>query len=226
MVDLPDGSRRYGDGRALFAASDAAGDRTIVATTIGVLTVTGDGAATTISPARAVRFAATDDGLRVAAITSDGQLTIWDAATGAALATFDVPMDDDDDPPVRRARRRAGGRPGHGRRATRSTARPRSLLTAPADGPLGPLAVDARGTVAVPVQSPTPTVVTWSRAAGTGAIDLGLADGARLTGVAWSPDGSHLAVLDAPPTAGDQLQVCDVAAGELRRHRRCRSPTT
>ena len=94
VVDLPDGSRRYGDGRALFAASDAAGDRTIVATTIGVLTVTGDGAATPISPARAVRFAATDDGLRVAAITSDGQLTIWDAASGVAVATFEVPVAD------------------------------------------------------------------------------------------------------------------------------------
>ncbi len=214
VVDLPDGSRRYGDGRALFAASDATGDRTTVATTIGVLTVTGDGAATAISPARAVRFAATDDGLRVAAISSEDQLSIWDASTGSALATFDVSTDDDT------TLQFAG--PDDVLVANRATVTRYSvdgsteaLLTAAADGPLGPLAVDARGTVAIPVLSATPSLVTWSRAAGQGAIALGLADGSRLTGVSWSPDGSHLAVLDAPPSAGDQLQVFDLAAASF-----------
>jgi WD40 repeat protein len=212
IVDLADGARRYGDGRGLFAAADATGDRTTIATTIGVVTVAGNGSATTISPGRAVRFTATDDGQRVAAITSDQQLTIWDVVSGNALATFAVPMADDtaiqfagaDDVLV----------------SDRATVTRYSvdgstevLLTAPADGAVGPLAVDARGTVAIPVQSATPSLQTWSRAAGEGAIDLGLAPGSRLTGVVWSPDSTHLAVLDAPPSAGDQLRVFDVATG-------------
>src|SRR5829696_4845000 len=45
IVDLADGARRYGDGRGLFAAADATGDRTTIATTIGVVTVAGDGSA-------------------------------------------------------------------------------------------------------------------------------------------------------------------------------------
>ena len=157
-----------------------------------------------------MRFAATDDGLRVAAITSDGQLTIWDAASGVEVATFEVQVTD--------ATTLQFAGPDDVLAADAATVTRYSvdgsteaLLTAPADAPLGPLAVDARGTVAIPVQAPTPAVVTWSRAAGSGAVDLGLVDGARLTGVAWSPDSSHLAVLDAPPTAGDQLQVFDLA---------------
>ena len=214
VVDLADGVRRYGDGRGLFAATDAAADRTTIATTIGIVTVAGDGSATTISPARAVRFAATDDGQRVAAITSDGQVTIWDVASGSALATFGVAMDDEttiqfagaDDVLV-------GDRASVTRYSVDGSSE--VLLTAPADGPLGPIAVDARGTAAVPVLSATPSLATWSRAAGKGAIVLGLPNGARLTGVAWSPDSTHLAVLDAPPSAGDQLQVFDLATASF-----------
>ena len=42
-----------------------------------------------------------------------------------------------------------------------------------------------------------------------------LAEGTRLTGVTWSPDGAHLAVLYAPPTEGDRIGVWDVAARRL-----------
>jgi WD40 repeat protein len=214
VVALADGVVRIGDGRALFATYDPAADRTVIATTIGLVALTGDGPATTISPVRAVRFAVSSDGSRVAAISSAGSLGIWDVTTGTSLRSFDVTVDDTttltfagadtvlvaDAATVTR----------YGTDGTTA-----AVVTAPADGPLGPAVVDDAGTLAVAVQSPVPSVATWSAQAGPGTIDLGLASGARLTGVAWAPDGGHLAVLDAPPSAGDQLELWDVAAARF-----------
>ncbi len=215
VVDLADGVRRYGDGRALFATYDPATDRTVIATTIGVVTLVGDGPPTTISPVRAIRFSSSADGRRIAAISSDDHLVIWDAASGAPLATFDGVQQTGNNPLLQFADADTVV-------ASDSTAVSRYsvdgtsavVVTAPADGPLGPAVIDDAGTVAVPVQTPTPSVATWSTGTGPGTIDLGLAAGARLTGVAWSPDGTHLAVLDAPPSAGDRMQLFDVAADD------------
>ncbi len=204
------GVRRFGDGRALFAGYDPTADRTVVATTIGIVVQAGDAAPRTITPEMATRFATSADGRLVAAVTSAGHLGVWDLTTGAAIATFDVSADPD---------------------ATLTFAGPDAVITAsptavvryatdgsqtavvtaPAGAQLGPAAVDDAGTIAVPVLTPAPTVAMWSPS-GRVDVDLGLAAGSRLTGVVWSPDGSYLAVLSAPPSAGDEMAVWDVAA--------------
>jgi WD40 repeat protein len=210
VADVGDGVRRFGDGRALFASYEPAADRAVVATTIGILRQVGDGAPSTISPEMAVSFASSPDGRLVAAVTSAGHLGIWDTETGTPAASFDVRPDPDStlafagDGAVIVASPSAVVR--YSTDGTQAT-----IVTAPSGVQLGPTSVDDAGTVAVPLLTPAPTVATWSAAAGRGDIDLGLADGARLTGVVFSPDGSHLAVLSAPPSAGDEMAVWDVA---------------
>src|SRR4051794_29464059 len=212
VTDLADGVRRFGDGRALFASYDPAADRTVVATTIGIVVQVGTGTPQTISAERTTRFAASADGHLAAAITSAGHLVIWDLATRTARASFDVQAAQDtaltfagpdavlvaDTASVVR----------YGADGTSA-----AIAAAPSGAQLGPVSVDDAGTVAVPVLTPTPTVTTWSPSAGPGQLALGLAAGTRLTGVVLAGDGAHAAVLTAPPSAGDQLRIFDVAAG-------------
>jgi WD40 repeat protein len=212
VSDLAAGVRRFGDGRALFASYDPHTDRTVVATTIGVVVQGADGEPATISPEMATQFAASADGELVAAITSAGHLTIWDVTTGTPRASFDVRAEDGTaltfagadgvivSSPTAVVRYGADG-----------TTTP--LLTAPVGAQLGPAVVDDAGAVAVPVLTPAPTVATWSPSASRRDLDLGLGAGARLTGVVWSGDGAHLAVLYAPKDAGDAMAVWDLAAG-------------
>jgi WD40 repeat protein len=211
VTDVGDGVRRFGDGRALFASYDAATDRTVVATTTGVVVQVGDDAPSTISPEMATAFANSPDGRLVAAVTGAGHLGVWDVTTGAAVASFDVSPDPGttlafagDDAVVTASPTSVVRFATDGTQAT--------IVTAPPGGQLGPAAVAEAGAVAVPVLTPTPTVATWTVAAGRADIDMGLATGSRLTGVVWSPDGSRLAVLSAPPAAGDEMAVWDVAA--------------
>jgi WD40 repeat protein len=212
VTDLAGGVRRFGDGRALFASYDPRTDRTVVATTIGVDVQQGDGAPVVIAPEMATLFAASADGRLVAAVTSAGHLTIWDVASGQAVSTFDVQADEDAAltfaGPDTVLLSDAGSVV---RYSTDGTTAP--VLTAPSGAQLGSVTVDDAGAVAVPVVTAALSVLTWSATAGPGRMDLGLPAGTRLTGVVWSGDGAHLAVLDAPPTAGDQMAVWDVAAG-------------
>jgi hypothetical protein len=94
VTELSGGVRRFGDGRALFASFDPAADRTIVATTTGVVTQVGDGEPVPISHEMATRFATSDDGRLAAAITSAGHLTIWEVTSGGRGASFDATADD------------------------------------------------------------------------------------------------------------------------------------
>jgi hypothetical protein len=214
VTDLADGVRRFGDGRALFASYDPQADRTVVATTIGLVVQAGDGEPQTISPEMATRFAASADGRLVAAITSAGHLTIWDVTTGTSRASFDATAEEGTALAFAGADGVIVSSPTDVvRYGVDGTTTP--VLTAPAGGQLGPADVDEAGTVAVPVLTPVPTVATWSPSAGRRDVDLGLGAGARLTGVAWSGDGAHLAVLYAPPDAGDAMAVWDVAAGSF-----------
>ena len=214
VTDVGDGVRRFGDGRALFASYDPAADRTVVATTTGIIAQVGDGTPSPLSSEMATAFASSPNGRLIAAITSASHLNIWDVTTGAAVASFDVSPDPaitlafaGDDAVVTASPTAVV------RYATDGTQT--TIVTAPAGAWLGPAAVDDAGAVAVPVLTSTPTVSTWTATGGRADIDLGLPTGSRLTGVVWSPDGSHLAVLSAPPAAGDEMAVWDVAAHDF-----------
>lgn len=208
------GVRRFGDGRALFAAYDPAADRTVVATTIGLVVQTGDGEAVTLSPDLPTALALSSDGRVAAVTTTAGHLQVWDVASEEQVASFDVAPD-------RFTSLQAAG-PGFV--AANDTEAVRfgvdgtstTLVTAPGDATLGPAVVAAgTGDVAVPILTPVPTVATWSADGARTDIDLGLAEGSRVNGVRWSDDADHLAVLFAPPGAGDAMGIWDVGAGRF-----------
>jgi WD40 repeat protein len=210
MTQEPDGVRRFGDGRALRASYDPVADRTVVATTIGLVVTTGAGAPSTLTPEMATMLATSPDGRLAALTTSAGHLLVVDLTT-EQITSFDAPVDRFSSllfagaadviaaSPTEVVRFRLDG-----------TTDP--LLAAPDGATLGPAAVAATGELAVPVLTSSPTVATWSGDGTRTDVDLGLDAGTRLTGVTWSGDGAHLAVLYAPPDAGDVAGIWDVAA--------------
>ncbi len=212
LTEEAGGVRRFGDGRALFAGYDPATDRTVVATTIGLVVQTGDDERVTLSTEMPTALAVSTDGGRAAVTTSTGHLQIWDLASQEQVASFDVAAD----------RFTSLDAAGSGFVAASETEAIRfgtdgsatTLVTAPGDATLGRAVVASdTGAVAVPILTPVPTVATWSADGARADIDLGLDEGARVNGVRWSGDGGHLAVLFAPPSAGDALGIWDVGAG-------------
>ena len=195
---------------------DPAADRTVVATTIGLVVQAGDGDAGHAvagdgDDARRVRRRrpCRDDDVRRPPRGVGRR-------TGTEVARFDVALDRFttlDVVGVRRGRRQ----PQRGRplRVDGSTT---DLLAAPPDATLGPAVVDDAGALAVPLPRDRPTVAVWSPDGNRADVDLGLAAGTRLTGVRWSGDGAHLAVLHAPPSSGDTLGIWDVDAGRFTGH--------
>ena len=81
---------------------------------------------------------------------------------------------------------------------------------------LGPVALAADGTVAVPVGGTRPSWRCGRPGTDVDPVDMGLAEGTALVGVVWSPDGRHLAVLHQPPGAGETIAVWDVGAEAFR----------
>jgi WD40 repeat protein len=216
VTDEPGGVRRFGDGRALRAAYDPAADRTVVATTIGLVVQAGGDAPVTLSPAMATMLAVSADGAHAAMTTSAGHLEVWDVARGTEVARFDVAPDRFTTLDVVGSAVVAASPSEVVRFAFDGSTT--DLLAAPPDTTLGPAVVDDAGALAVPLQRDRPTVAVWSPDGTRADVDLGLAAGTRLTGVRWSGDGVHLAVLHAPPGSGDTLGIWDVDAGRFTGH--------
>ena len=210
-VTAAGGAQRWGEGRALFARFDPAADRTVVATTIGVAVQVGDEPPVSLTDQMPTALALSPDGRLAAFTTAADQLELWDVNaatrsdrhsvtadryTGLAFTSADtIVASGEADVTLFGADGRA-----------------ETLAEAPAGATLGPVAVSAAGDVAVPVPASRPTLVTWNEADGRRDVDLGLVDGTRFTGVTWSPDGSHLAVLHALPDQGDSVGIWDVEA--------------
>jgi hypothetical protein len=141
-----------------------------------------------------------------------GQLTVWDVASGPAITAFDVPVDDET------IRQFAGPddvwSPSGPRSCAAGHGSTEGLVTAPADGTLRPLAVRPghRGDPGPVGGTADGHVVTGGRqrADRIGPRQRRAADRRRLVA-----GQSHLAVLDAPPSARDQLQVFDLATATL-----------
>lgn len=219
IVDEDDGVRRLGEGRALFASFAPDADRVVVATTIGLVVQTGDGAPRRLTDELVELLAVSPDGRLAAVLAASGRLEIRDVATASAepLATFDVEPGRfrtlhlrDDGVAVAANDREVV--------AFDRTGGAEELLVAADDTTLGPAAADVQGRLAVPLQAPRPTVVTWTPDGTRAEVDLGLDEGTRLTGVTWSADGAHLAVLVTPPDAGDTVGIWDIRAGRFTGH--------
>ena len=213
MTVEADGVRRFGDGRALLASYDPVADRTVVATTIGLVVTTGDGAPSSLTREMATLLATSPDGRLAAVTTSAGHLLLVDVTT-EQVTTFDAPVDRFSSLTFAGATDVIAASPTEVVRF-RLDGTTEPLLTAPHGASLGPAVVAATGALAVPVLTSSPVVATWSSDGTRTDIDLGLDAGSRLTGVTWSADGAHLAVLYAPPSAGDTVGIWDVAAGHF-----------
>ena len=87
----PDGVRTYGGGRALLASYDPASDRTVIATTIDIVTATGNDPPKMLAGSNATHLAASVDGSRVAAIMANGTLSAWEVATRTPIADIPLP---------------------------------------------------------------------------------------------------------------------------------------
>ena len=202
-----------GDGRALVAR--AAGDRLVVATTIGVSVLDGDAPAVVLAEGLPGALAVSPDGRR-AAFTSGGRLEVWDLTALTEVAGYDIAPDQyaslafaTSDVVVAAGAGdvtayAADGGAGRG---------PTPIVEAPAGGVLGPPAVAPTGAVAVPVASGAPAVVVWTAGAPVRTVDLGAETGTELIGVAWSSDGSHFAVLAQPPAQSESVGIWDAATG-------------
>ena len=211
--DEAGGLRRFGDGRALLASYDPADDRTVVATTIGLVVQATDEAPVTLAAEMATMLAVSADGTYAAITTTAGHLQVWDVEARQSVLSVDVAPD-------RFSSLDVVGRAVVGASESEVVhfgfdGTTTILLTAPDGVTLGPAVVDHAGSLAVPVGTPAPTVAVWSVDGARTDPELGLADGTRLTGVQWSGDGAHLAVLHAPPDSGDALGIWDVAAGRF-----------
>jgi WD40 repeat protein len=213
VVEEADGVRRFGEGRALLAAHDPVADRTVVATTIGLVVQAGEDEPQALTDELATMLATSPDGGLAAVMAASGRLEVWDVS---APSTEPVAAVDTD--PGRFSSLTFSGDHAVVAAGEAEVARLgvdgtfEALRTAPEGTTFGPVAVDGAGAVAVPVQSPTPTVATWAADGTAGEIDLGMEEGTRLTGVVWSADGGHLAVLYAEPTGSDTVGIWDVPA--------------
>ena len=212
----PVGLHRWGDGRALAARYDAVADRTVVATTIGVSLLTGDGEPVVLYEGLPLLLAISADGTTAAFTTAGGALEVWDLDTAAAVATFEVPADRYTSLQFTPAGDLVAGGESDVSRFPVDGGAPETLVEAPADGVLGPVAVAADGAVAVPVDGALVSVVVWRPGGAPSPIDMGLPAGTLLVGVVWAPDDEHLAVLHQPPDAGEAVAVWDVGAGAFR----------
>jgi WD40 repeat protein len=205
-----DGVRRFGDGRAIFASYDPSADRTVVATTIGLVVQVGDDAPQTLSTDMATMMATSTDGRYAATTTSTGLLRAWDVTTGEQVTAHDVAPDRFTSLTFSGTAVVAGSATEVVRFGLDGST---SELVASGDAALGPVVVADTGDLAVTVAAPVPSVATWTAEGTAATIDLGLPVGSRLTGVRWSRDASQLAVLHARPGEGDSLGIWDVAAG-------------
>ena len=212
----PLGRHRWGDGRALAARADADADRLVVATSIGVSVETADGPPVELYDGLATLLALSPDGRLAAFTTAAGRLEIVDLATTRPVAGYDVD-------PARYTSLAfasptdviAGGEEDVTRYGV-DGGDPEPLVEAPPDAVLGPVALDAGGTVAVPVSGTRPVVAVSSAGTDVTTVDMGLAEGTALVGVVWAEDGRHLAVLHQPPGAGETIAVWDVGAEAFR----------
>ena len=197
-------------------ASTARPDRLVVATTIGVSVQTGDEQPVALYDGLTTLLAMSPDGRLAAFTTAPGRLEIRDVATAQAVAGFDVASEQFTSlafsSPTDVI---AGGERGVTHFRADGSA-PERLVEAPADGALGPVAIAADGTVAVPVGGARATIAVWTGEGGARTVEMGFADGTVLVGVVWASDGRHLAVLHQPPAAGETIAVWDVDAAAFR----------
>lgn len=213
VIDEGDGIRRFGEGRALLADFVPDADRVVVATTIGLVVQTGDGEPRRLTAERVELLATSPDDRLAAVLTASGRLELWDVEAAAdeprATATTEPGRFEwlhvGDDGVIVAANDREVVR-------FRPDGTSEQLLAVTGDTTLGEPAADPRGSIAVPVQGPRPTIAIWTADGAEGEIDIGLETGSRLTGVTWSGDGRHLAVLHAPATGSDTVGIWDVTA--------------
>ncbi|MET0146858.1 MAG: WD40 repeat domain-containing protein [Ilumatobacteraceae bacterium] len=205
------GETRWGDGRALAARADTSG-RLVVATTIGVSVVSGEGGPRVLAEGLPSLLTVSPDG-RTAAFTLGAELEVWDLDASAQVGSYEI------------ADRRystlafssdadlvAGGE-GDVTRYPVDGSAPEQLAAAPPGEVLGPVAVSVGGTVAIPIGGQTPHVVLWTPGGTVRPVELGLAADTQLAGVVWSADAARFAVLMQPPAASQMVAVWDVASG-------------
>ena len=210
------GSRRWGDGRAVAARYDPVGERTVVATTIGVSVQPDGGEPVVLREGLPLLLALAPDGRRAAFTTADGALEMWDLDAGRVVAEFAVPAEQYASLAFISPTDVVAGGELNVTRFSTDGSPPEVIVDAPADGTLGPVATALDGTVAVPVAAPTPTIVVWRPSAEPSPLDVALPDGTDLIGLVWSPDGAHLAVLHQPPNDGESVSVFNVADSRFR----------